>query len=227
MKVKLINYLENDWKNILSQELGPSYFEQMQERWEEAALNEIVYPPVNQVFTALNLCPPKDCNVIILGQDPYHGPNQAHGLAFSVPAGLALPPSLKNIFKELQRDYPLALHQSHGDLTPWAEQGVLLLNEVLTVSEGQPGSHRDWQWQLLTINVLEYLNSERQGLVFHFWGKAAQAHAHRIDAQKHLVLLANHPSPLSANRGGWFGKSFFSQTNAYLESQGKAPIRWF
>ena len=163
--------------------------------------------------------------VVILGQDPYHGPNQAHGLSFSVQKGVALPPSLRNIFHELHADLGVE-RPKHGDLTHWAEQGVLLLNAVLTVEAGQPTSHQKRGWEEFTDHVIDVLNEQREHIVFILWGAYAQRKGQRINQDKHLVLKAAHPSPLAANRGGFFGCKVFSKSNNYLKQHGIEPIDW-
>ena len=183
-----------------------------------------VYPPNRDLFNALNLTPLDQVKVVILGQDPYHGANQAHGLSFSVRHGITPPPSLKNIFNELQSDLGIS-PPSHGDLTQWAQQGVLLLNTVLTVRARKAGSHRNQGWEVFTDAVIQTLNAQQEGVVFILWGRQAQAKQTLIEAQKHLVITSPHPSPYSADRG-FFGSRPFSQCNQYLSSQGKEPVDW-
>jgi len=183
-----------------------------------------VYPPAPDMFAALDATPFEQAKVVVLGQDPYHGPGQAHGLSFSVPPGVPVPPSLDNIFKELQRDLGIA-RPAHGCLLPWARQGVLLLNAVLTVEEGRAGAHQGKGWEGFTDHVVDVLNREREGLVFLLWGSYAQAKGKRIDTDRHRVLRAPHPSPLSAHRG-FIGCGHFSAANAYLARRGHAPIDW-
>jgi uracil-DNA glycosylase len=192
---------------------------------QEKQQETIVYPTPSDVFNAFNLTPFHEVKVVILGQDPYHGANQAHGLSFSVQKGVAVPPSLKNIYKELQEDITGFNIPSHGDLSSWANQGVLLLNATLTVRANEPGSHQKMGWEQFTDNAIEALSSEKSGLVFMLWGKYAQAKASLIDSSKHLILMAAHPSPFSANNG-FFGCKHFSKANAYLLSKGKKPINW-
>jgi uracil-DNA glycosylase len=177
------------------------------------------------IFNAFNTTPLEQVKVVILGQDPYHGPNQAHGLSFSVQRGVALPPSLRNIFHELHADIGVEIPR-HGDLTHWAEQGVLLLNSVLTVEAGQPTSHQKRGWENFTDHVIDVLNEQREHIVFILWGAYAQRKGQRIDPNKHLILKAAHPSPLAANRGGFFGCKVFSKTNNYLKHNGIEPINW-
>jgi uracil-DNA glycosylase len=183
-----------------------------------------IFPPGPQIFAALDATPFDKVEVVILGQDPYHGPGQAHGLCFSVRPGIAVPPSLQNIFAEIESDLGIP-RPDHGCLTPWARRGVLLLNSVLTVQAGRPGSHQGKGWEGFTDRVIDELNRGRQGLVFLLWGSYAQAKGRLIDRGRHLVLKAPHPSPLSAHRG-FLGCRHFSKTNQYLESSGKTPVDW-
>ncbi len=183
-----------------------------------------VYPPASQIFGALDATPFDDVKVVILGQDPYHGPGQAHGLCFSVQPGVPIPPSLDNVLKELQRDLGIA-RPDHGCLLPWARRGVLLLNSVLTVEQGCAGAHQGRGWEGFTDHVVDVLNREREHLVFLLWGSYAQAKGKVIDPARHRVLKAPHPSPLSAHRG-FIGSSHFSASNAYLARHGIAPIDW-
>ncbi len=218
--------LDGGWKAGLAefllgqkmQHLGDFLREQMQ-------ANKVIYPPNSLIFNALNTTPLDQVKVVILGQDPYHGPNQAHGLSFSVQKGVALPPSLRNIFHELRTDLGIN-PPNHGDLTKWAEQGVLLLNSVLTVEAGQPTSHQKQGWEDFTDAVIDVLNEQREHVVFILWGAYAQRKGQRINQEKHLVLKAAHPSPLSANRGGFFGCKVFSKSNNYLKQNGIEPIDW-
>lgn len=190
----------------------------------EKRAGKVIYPPGPQIFAALDSTPFDRVEVVILGQDPYHGPGQAHGLCFSVPPGVAVPPSLDNIFKEIQRDLGIA-RPDHGCLLPWARQGVLLLNAVLTVERGLAGSHQNKGWEGFTDTCVDALNRERDGLVFLLWGSYAQAKGRLIDRQRHLVLKAPHPSPLSAHRG-FIGCGHFSRANDYLRQRGRLPIDW-
>jgi uracil-DNA glycosylase len=183
-----------------------------------------IYPPGPRILAALDATPFERVKVVILGQDPYHGAGQAHGLCFSVQPGVPIPPSLRNIFKELQRDLGVPM-PDHGCLTPWAQRGVLLLNAVLTVEDGQAGSHQARGWEGFTDHVIDVLNREREHLVFMLWGSQAQARGQRIDADRHCVLRAPHPSPLSAHRG-FIGCGHFSAANAYLAQHGQQPIDW-
>lgn len=175
---------------------------------QEKQQNKVIYPPSSLIFNALNTTPLNQVKVVIIGQDPYHGPNQAHGLSFSVQRGVALPPSLRNIFHELHTDLGVPIPR-HGDLTHWAEQGVLLLNSVLTVEAGQPTSHQKQGWEDFTDHVIDVLNQQREHIVFILWGAYAQRKGQRIDPNKHLILKAAHPSPLAANRGGFLDVKYF------------------
>ncbi|MBK0063012.1 MULTISPECIES: uracil-DNA glycosylase [unclassified Acinetobacter] len=218
--------LEQSWKYSLADFLLSPLMDQLRNfLMQEKQDQKIVYPPSKQIFNALNTTPLDQVKVVILGQDPYHGPNQANGLSFSVQRGIALPPSLRNIFHELQTDLGVPM-SNHGDLTKWANQGVLLLNSVLTVEAGQPTSHQKRGWEEFTDHVIDVLNERREHVVFILWGAYAQRKGQRIDRQKHLVLTAAHPSPLAANRGGFFGCKVFSKTNNYLKQNGIEPIDW-
>lgn len=190
----------------------------------EKRAGKTIYPPGPQIFAAFDATPFEAVKVVILGQDPYHGPGQAHGLCFSVPPGVPPPPSLENIFKEIQRDLGIP-RPDHGCLTPWARRGVLLLNAVLTVERGQAGSHQGKGWEGFTDAAIDCLNREREGLVFMLWGSYAQAKGRLIDTRRHLVLKAPHPSPLSAHRG-FLGCGHFSRANSYLREHGQTPIDW-
>lgn len=214
------------WLPVLASTLHEPFMQDLQRRLaNEHAQGVVHYPPDSQVFAALAATPPEQVRVVILGQDPYHGPNQAHGLSFSVPRGEVFPPSLRNIFKELSTDLSLQI-PLHGDLSFWASQGVLLLNSVLTVRAGEAGSHQQWGWERFTDAIIHQLNQQHIGLVFMLWGAYAQKKGRLIDRQRHLVLTAAHPSPLSANRGGWFGCRHFSQANTWLQQQKRSPIDW-
>ncbi|WP_329413761.1 uracil-DNA glycosylase [Acinetobacter indicus] len=218
--------LDASWKYALSDFLLGEKMDALKSfLLEEKQANKVIYPPSGLIFNALNTTPLEQVKVVILGQDPYHGPNQAHGLSFSVQRGVALPPSLRNIFHELHTDLGLDIPK-HGDLTRWAEQGVLLLNSVLTVEAAQPTSHQKRGWEEFTDHVIDVLNEQREHIVFILWGAYAQRKGQRIDPNKHLILKAAHPSPLAANRGGFFGCKVFSKTNNYLKQHGIEPIDW-
>lgn len=217
--------LNASWKAILAEEFERDYMQSLRDfLLQEKKAGRVVYPPGPQIFNAFNSTPFDQAKVVILGQDPYHGPGQAHGLSFSVPEGVPAPPSLQNIFKEIHRDLGLPTPRS-GCLIPWAEQGVLLLNAVLTVEQRQAASHQGKGWEQFTDAAIDKLNRQRDGLVFLLWGAYAQRKGGLIDRQRHLVLTAPHPSPLSAHRG-FIGCGHFSQTNEYLRARGDAPINW-
>lgn len=218
--------LEESWKISLAPFLLSPQMDNLRDfLFQEKQAQKIIYPPSKQIFSALNTTPLADVKVVILGQDPYHGPNQANGLSFSVQKGIALPPSLRNIFHELHTDLGIPAPR-HGDLTKWAKQGVLLLNSVLTVEAGQPTSHQKQGWEAFTDEVIDVLNEQRERVVFILWGAYAQRKGQRINRDRHLVLTAAHPSPLAANRGGFFGCKVFSKTNQYLKQHGIEPIDW-
>ena len=221
MKVRLIK----SWQEQLADEFTKPYFEALAKFVRNEYQEFSCYPPGKDIFTAFDLCPFDKVRVVILGQDPYHGPGQAHGLCFSVPDGITHPPSLINILKELQQDMGKPYPQS-GALTPWVQQGVLLLNATLTVRAGQAGSHQKKGWEPFTDAVIDKLSTHAKGLVFMLWGNYAKQKGKHIDRNKHLVLEAGHPSPLSANRGLWFGNKHFSKANTYLVEQGKTAIDW-
>jgi uracil-DNA glycosylase len=217
--------VDPDWQTALAQTLAqPQQQELISWLNQRAAQGVQVYPPADAVFRALNETPPDQVKVVILGQDPYHGPGQAQGLSFSVPPEVAIPPSLRNIFRELASDVPFT-PPAAGDLTHWSRQGVLLLNAVLTVEQGQANAHRGKGWEAVTDAVIEHINRRRSEVVFMLWGSYAQKKGQMIDRQRHCVLTAPHPSPLSAHRG-WFGSSHFSLANAYLRGTGQTPVDW-
>ncbi len=220
------SHLPKDWRKLLKAEFDQPYMKSLQAFLEsEQEQGKTIYPPAEQIFTAFNLTPLSDVKVVILGQDPYHGPGQAHGLSFSVPVHVTkIPPSLKNIYKELLADLGIPI-ASKGDLSFWAEQGVLLLNAMLTVEKKNAGSHQKKGWESFTDRVIQLLSERNEGLVFVLWGAYAQKKAPLIDESKHLVLKGIHPSPLSAHRG-FFGSKPFSLINQYLRGVNKADIDW-
>ncbi|MDR0976518.1 MAG: uracil-DNA glycosylase [Prevotellaceae bacterium] len=220
MKVQI----EESWRTRLQTEFDKEYFERLTDFVRNEYRTNTVYPPGPLIFNAFNLCPSDAVKVVIIGQDPYHGAGQAHGLCFSVNDGVPFPPSLLNIFKEIKADVGSEMPRS-GNLTRWAEQGVLLLNATLTVRAGQAGSHQGHGWETFTDAAIRTLAEERSGLVFILWGSYAQRKGALIDRSKHLVLTSAHPSPLSAYNG-FFGNKHFSRANAYLQAQGKTPIVW-
>ena len=214
------------WQDALGPQKEAEYFTRLMARVEsEREAGKVIYPPQQDVFNALKYTPLESVKVVILGQDPYHGAGQAHGLCFSVLPGVKTPPSLVNIYKELATDIDGFVIPEHGTLTSWAEQGVLLLNTVLTVEQGKAHSHAKWGWETFTDAVIDAVNRHQQGVVFLLWGSHAQKKGMHIDTSKHHVLSAPHPSPLSAHRG-FLGCKHFSQTNQLLSSQNKSPINW-
>ncbi len=218
--------LHPDWLALLGEEFDQPYMQTLKATLAaERAQGVLQYPPPGEWFAALDHTPPTAVRVVVLGQDPYHGPDQAHGLSFSVRRGQRPPPSLQNIFRELATDLGLP-RPPHGELTAWADQGVLLLNSVLTVRAGEAASHQGLGWERFTDAVVERLNASPQRMVFMLWGGYAQKKGRLLDRRRHLVLTAAHPSPLAANRGGWFGCRHFSQANAWLLEQGHAVIDW-
>lgn len=222
--------LEDSWRAALAAEFEAPYMRTLREfLMAQKQARKVVYPRNDQIFAALDLCPVERAKVVIIGQDPYHGPGQAHGLCFSVLPGVPQPPSLINIFREINDDLggpDRHLGADKGCLEPWARQGVLLLNAVLTVERGRAASHQGRGWETFTDAVVDVLNRQREHLVFLLWGSYAQKKGAGIDRGRHLVLTAPHPSPLSAHRG-FFGCRHFSKANAYLESHGQTPIDWF
>lgn len=217
--------LEPGWSGVLASELTKPYILKLKRFLQEEEKAYRIFPPANQIFAAFDATPWDRVKVVILGQDPYHQEGQAHGLAFSIASGKAVPPSLRNIYKELHADVPGFKIPLHGHLIQWAHQGVLLLNTTLTVREHQAGSHQKKGWEFFTDAVIRVLSTEKAGLVFLLWGRSAQGKSALIDARKHLVLTAAHPSPLSAHLG-FLGCRHFTKTNAYLRSQGLEPIQW-
>jgi uracil-DNA glycosylase len=217
--------IEASWKEILKNEFAQPYFQQIPQHLRtERSQGKIIYPPGRSIFNAFNTTPFDKVKVVILGQDPYHGPGQAHGLCFSVPKGIPPPPSLVNIFKELQEDIGMDI-PSHGDLTHWAEQGVFLLNASLTVRAGEPMSHSKIGWAKFTDTVIKKISSGKKNVVFLLWGKFAQEKRLLIDEASHCILKAAHPSPLSAH-AGFFGCRHFSKTNEWLVAHGVDPVNW-
>jgi len=217
--------LHASWQAVIGQEFDQPYMQDLRAFLkQEKAAGKTIYPPSPLIFNAFNHTPFEQARVVIIGQDPYHGPNQAHGLSFSVPEGVSLPPSLKNIFKEIESDLGIKMGDT-GDLSPWAAQGVLLLNATLTVEQANAGSHQKRGWEAFTDAAIAALNTEREGLVFVLWGSYAQKKGAAIDANKHLVLKSVHPSPLSAHRG-FFGNHQFSKINDYLAQHGQKAIDW-
>ncbi len=224
MSAEINPLLEESWKNALNEEFNKEYFVRLKEFLVVEKKQYTVYPPGSQIFSAFNHTPFNEVKVVLLGQDPYHGPGQAHGLCFSVPVGIPKPPSLMNIFKELREDIGMTTPK-HGNLEKWAMQGVLLLNATLTVRANQAGSHQKKGWENFTDSAIMALSKNREGIVVILWGAYAQAKSQIIDHSKHHILFAPHPSPLSVHRG-FFGCKHFSKTNQLLTSMGKEPIDW-
>lgn len=224
MKAAVNPQISPGWKKALEEEFRQPYFAALKSFLLEERKKYSVYPPGPQIFSAFNATDFEDVKVVMLGQDPYHGPGQAHGLCFSVPPGIRKPPSLQNILKELREDLGIAIPE-HGSLVPWAEQGVLLLNATLTVRANTAGSHQKKGWERFTDKAIYKLARERENLVFMLWGRFAQAKKVLIDPEKHCILEAAHPSPLSAHNG-FFGCRHFSRANAYLKQSGKEAVNW-
>lgn len=218
-------FIPTDWYSLLESTLKQSYFQQLSEFVEKEYDTFRCYPPKEMIFSAFTFFPPSETKVVIIGQDPYHGHGQANGLCFSVNDGMAFPPSLQNIFKELECDLDIPIAIS-GNLERWAKQGILLLNATLTVRENQAGSHQGKGWENFTNCVIEELSNQNDQLIFLLWGNYAQQKIKLIDTKKHIVLTSGHPSPLSANRGLWFGNGHFGKVNELLKQQSKTPIEW-
>lgn len=216
--------INDDWKEFLKEEFNKNYFLEIKKRYIQALNNNaIIYPPANLTFNAFNLTPLDGLKIVLLGQDPYHQPNQAMGLSFSVPYGVKIPPSLLNIYKELKTDLSIEPSKS-GDLSSWAKQGILLLNSILSVEAGKPSSHSSWGWQEFSDAVISKLSLEKSGLIFMLWGNYAKSKKALIDTNKHFILEAAHPSPLA--RTGFLGCKHFSKANEILRNLGKNPINW-
>jgi len=215
-----------DWKDLFDQVKEKQYSKTLHSFLQEEYQNYTIYPPRDMVYQAFKLTKPQDLKVVIIGQDPYHNPGQAMGLSFSVPRGIDPPPSLINVYKEIQSDLKIKMNFDNGDLTPWAEQGILLLNAYLTVRAGEPLSHARPEYNAFIADVMAYLDTLDQPIVFMLWGRFAKQYLPTIHNPKHIALTASHPSPMAANYGGWFGQHLFSQCNAYLEKNGLSPIDW-
>ena len=220
----IIQSLNHNWNELLKNEFEKAYYLKLSESVNNAYKTSIVYPPAELVFNALTLCPFESVKVVIIGQDPYHKLGQANGLSFSVSDGIRKPPSLQNIFKELLTDIPGFKVPVSGNLENWAKQGVLMLNAVLTVQEGLPGSHKVFGWEIFTDALIKLISDNKNNLVFLLWGNYAISKSSLIDGDKHLVLTAAHPSPLA--RGAFFGSKHFSKANAYLREKGHTEINW-
>ncbi len=217
--------LNSSWKNQLSIEFEKPYFQELSAFVTNEYKTSTCFPPENEIFAAFDSCSFEDLKLVIIGQDPYHGEGQANGLCFSVNDGITFPPSLRNIFEEIRRETGTKLPES-GNLSRWANQGVLLLNSVLTVEKGSAGSHQNRGWEIFTNAVIEKISSEKSNIVFLLWGGYAKKKGAIVDQNKHLVLTSGHPSPLSANRGHWFGNNHFTLANNYLKANGKEKIVW-
>ena len=217
-------HIGNDWDALLKEEFKKDYYLSLREFLKAEYLSKKIYPPMNDIFNALKYTSYEDARVVILGQDPYHGEGQAHGLCFSVKEGIPFPPSLKNIFKEIKESLGIDMPKS-GELVGWAKQGVLLLNTTLTVREGAPQSHKGRGWEILTDRIIELMNEKERPVVFMLWGGNARAKKSLITNKHHLVLECAHPSPLSAY-AGFFGSNHFAKANEYLESKNERPIDW-
>ena len=220
----MVHFLQNDWAEVLDEEFEKPYYKELREFLKHAYASERVYPPMEDIYNALRVTPYASTKVVILGQDPYHGPGQAHGLSLSVRPGVQPPPSLLNIFKEMESDIGCA-RPNHGCLLGWAEQGVLLLNTTLTVAQGRPKSHAGHGWETLTDAIIAKLSTRQTPMVFILWGAHAQSKVALIDTHRHHIIKSPHPSPLSASRG-FFGSRPFSRANAYLIQDGLDPIDW-
>lgn len=217
--------ISEDWKALLSNEFDQPYFKELVHFVKEEYTNKTCFPPGNKLFSAFNHCSLSNLKVVIIGQDPYHGPGQANGLCFSVNLGIPHPPSLRNIFVELQQDLGKHIPNS-GDLSHWARQGVLLLNATLTVRAHEAGSHQNKGWETFTDRVIQHISSQTENTIFLLWGEFAKKKAQLINPNKHPILTSGHPSPLSANRGLWFGNKHFSKTNELLGKMGREEIVW-
>lgn len=223
--IEITKTLPDSWEAFFKTEFETEYFKKIKAfLTEEVKHGHTVYPRKQNILRAFDLCPPNKTKVVIIGQDPYHGPGQAHGLSFSVPKEVKVPPSLQNIYKEIHQDLNLPI-SSHGNLEDWAKQGVLLLNATLTVRQSSPASHNRKGWETFTDHVIQYLNENTSNVVFLLWGRYAQDKGSILNKQKHLVLNAAHPSPFSAH-SGFFGCQHFSKTNEYLKKNGQEPIDW-
>ena len=214
------------WETLLESEFQKPYFVKLMQQVEQEYATTTCFPPKELIFSAFEQFDFQDTKVVIIGQDPYHGTGEANGLCFSVNDGVAIPPSLKNIFTEINTEYDRILFPTSGNLERWAKQGVLLLNAGLTVRKDEANSHKHLKWNLFTDAVIDLINQKSENVVFLLWGSFAQKKGKLIDRNKHLVLESGHPSPLSANRGMWFGNNHFKLTNAYLREKGKSEIEW-
>lgn len=221
--------IDSSWQNVLFKELEKSYFLELMKNVDSEYKKHICFPPKELIFNAFNLCSFENLKVVILGQDPYHGVGEANGLAFSVNDGVKIPPSLRNIYREINTEQETIfepVEQSSGNLERWAKQGVLLLNATLTVQKDNPNSHKHLEWQQFTDAVIKTISDNKERVVFILWGNFAQKKCKFIDESKHYILQSGHPSPMSANQGKWFGNQHFVKTNEFLESVGKEKVEW-
>lgn len=219
--------LNPEWQAVLSEEIQKSYFKDLMMEVEKEYESGTCYPPKDSIFEAFNFCSFSNLKVVIIGQDPYHGEGEAHGLCFSVNHSVKIPPSLRNIYREMNEDLDNLFMPNSGNLEHWAKQGVLLLNASLTVRKDSPNSHKHLKWDVFTDAVIQKISEEKERIVFLLWGSFAQKKGKKIDRNKHLVLESGHPSPMSANQGKWFGNKHFSKTNLYLKENKKGEINWF
>lgn len=217
--------IENSWKEVLKDEFEKPYFKNLSDFVKMEYKNHPCFPKGNEIFATFEACPFSEVKVVIIGQDPYHGVNQANGLCFSVHEGISHPPSLINIFKEISSDIGVS-YPASGDLTRWANQGVLLLNATLTVRAHEPGSHQNKGWEQFTDEIIKLISAKKDHIIFMLWGSFAKNKSALIDAEKHCILTSGHPSPMSANRGYWFGNQHFSKTNSFLKSHNATEIKW-
>jgi uracil-DNA glycosylase len=218
--------LNQQWQTILSDEIEKPYFQDLVKSVEEEYQNQTCFPPKDFIFSAFDYCSFEDLKVVIIGQDPYHGEGEANGLCFSVNDNVKIPPSLRNIFREMNADLESIFLPTTGNLETWAKQGVLLLNASLSVRKDTPNSHKHLKWNLFTDAIIEKISEGKENIVFLLWGNFAHKKGNKIDRDKHLVLESGHPSPMSANQGKWFGNKHFSKTNIFLKSKGKKTIDW-
>ncbi len=223
----MFNLISNSWQEKLKHEFEKPYYKELLLQVENEYATTTCFPPKELIFNALQLCAFEQLKVVIIGQDPYHGDGEANGLCFSVNDGVAIPPSLRNIYREIASDLDVIFMPNHGNLQHWANQGVLLLNASLTVKKDSPNSHKHLKWNMFTDEIIRIISEEKEHIVFLLWGAFAQKKGSKIDTSKHLILTCGHPSPMSANQGKWFGNKHFSKTNAFLKKIGAKPIEWF
>lgn len=219
-------FINTAWQTILSDEIEKPYFQDLMKEVENEYQNQTCFPPKDLIFSAFNNCSLEDLKVVIIGQDPYHGEGEANGLCFSVNDSVKIPPSLRNIFREMNTDLESIFFPTSGNLESWAKQGVLLLNASLTVRKDSPNSHKHLKWNVFTDSVIQKISEKKENVVFLLWGSFAQKKGAKIDRTKHLVLESGHPSPMSANQGKWFGNKHFSQANEYLKNHNLGVINW-